>query len=184
MNSTILFNYTRTRLGGSQAQYDALLQILNAGVAPEVVATFIGMPSEVVPVQPRPVDAPKGKYALSKRSLDRLVGVNPKLVNVVKEAILRSPVYFMVVEGLRTKETQAEYVKKGASKTMNSFHLTGHAVDLAPLENGAIDWSNKNGYFDKLAVVMKEVAKEQGVDITWGGNWKTLVDKPHYQIPR
>lgn len=75
-------------------------------------------------------------YKLSKKSLDRMKGVHPDLVKVVKRAIQISEVDFTVTEGLRDIERQRELVKSGASKTMNSRHLTGHAVDLIALKNG------------------------------------------------
>lgn len=178
MNSKIIFDHVRNKTGGTQAQYDALLRMLNSGAKVEDMAIFVGLGAEQVE---KPVIQEKGKWQLSQRSLDRLVGVHPNLVKVVKRAIQISEYDFMVVEGLRTKQTQAEYVKKGVSKTMNSKHLTGHAVDLAPLENGSIDWNNTKGQFDAVAKAMKQAANELGVKITWGGVWK-FVDKPHYQI--
>lgn len=182
MNSVDIINYTRPKLGASQAQYDALLRILNSGAKIDDLAIFLGMTLNID--VPKVEDKPKGKFVLSQRSLDRLVGVNSKLVAVVKRAIEITEIDFMVIEGLRTKETQAKYVKEGKSKTMNSYHLTGHAVDLAPLENGAIDWSNKNKGFNKVYDAMLKAANELGVTIEWGGKWVSFVDMPHYQIPR
>ena len=179
MNSKIIFNHIRGKLGGTQAQYDALLRLLNAGAKVEDLAIFVGLSKEQV--EPNVVQS---KWALSHRSLDRLKGVHSDLVKVVKRAIEISEYDFMVVEGLRTKEKQAEYVKKGVSKTMNSYHLTGHAVDLAPLEHGAIDWNNSKGQFDSVAKAMKQAAKELGVSVEWGGDWRQFVDKPHFQIKR
>ena len=78
----------------------------------------------------------KSGFVLGARSLKNLEGVNPNLIKVVKRAIEISPVDFAVIEGVRTKARQAELVKKGASKTMNSRHITGHAVDIAPYVGG------------------------------------------------
>lgn len=75
-------------------------------------------------------------FSLGARSLLRLQGVHPSLVRVVKRAIRITPVDFTVLEGVRSRERQAELVRIGASKTMNSRHLTGHAVDLAPWVGG------------------------------------------------
>ncbi|WP_063588332.1 M15 family metallopeptidase [Achromobacter ruhlandii] len=127
-------------------------------------------------------------FQLSQRSLTRLVGVHPDLVDVVKLAIQRTPVDFTVVEGVRTVAQQREYVAKGASKTMDSYHLPqadglGHAVDLAPLVGGSIPW-NDWGQFKGLADVVKACAAELGVPVEWGGDWKTFKDGPHFQIPR
>ena len=176
MNSKIIFDHVRSKTGGTQAQYDALLRILNSGAKVEDVSIFVGLSTEQA--EPKVIQS---KWVLSQRSLDRLKGVHPDLVKVVKRAIEISEYDFMVVEGLRTKEKQDEYVKKGVSETMNSRHLIGQAVDLAPLENGAIDWNNKKGQFDAVAKAMLQAAKELNVKITWGGTWK-FVDKPHFQI--
>lgn len=127
-------------------------------------------------------------FQLSSRSLSRLVGVHPDLVAIVQLAIQRTPVDFTVVEGVRTIAQQRENVAKGASQTMASYHLPqvdglSHAVDLAPLIDGAIPWSNWQGFAD-LAVVIKACAAELGIPMEWGGDWKTLKDGPHFQIPR
>ena len=176
MNSKIIFDYARNKTGGTQQQYDALLRILNSGAKIEDVAIFVGLNIEQVE---KPVV--QSKWELSQRSLDRLKGVDSRLVAVVKRAIQISKYDFMVVEGMRTIETQREYVKKGVSKTMNSYHLKGKAVDLAPLENRAIDWNNTKGQFDSVADAMMQAAKELNVKLTWGGTWR-FVDKPHFQV--
>lgn len=185
MNSKTIFDFIRPKLGGTQQQYDALLRLLNAGAKVEDLAAFVGMTTQQTDgMESGGIDKTSGNFKLSQRSLDRLKGVHPDLVKVVKRAIQISQYDFMVVEGLRSKETQAEYVKKGVSKTMNSYHLTGHAVDLAPLENGVIDWNNKKGQFDAVAKAMKQAAKELNVQIEWGGDWVRFVDKPHFQVKR
>ena len=176
MNSKMIFDHMRPKTVVTQAQVDALYRLVNSGAKIEDIAAFVGMTTQQE--DPKVVQS---KWVLSQRSLDRLKGVHPDLVKVVKRAIEISEYDFMVVEGLRTKETQAEYVKKGVSQTMNSRHIIGQAVDLAPLENGVIDWNNKKGQFDAVAKAMLQAAKELNVKITWGGNWK-FVDKPHFQI--
>lgn len=121
-------------------------------------------------------------FSLSQTSLNRLKGVHPDLTNVITLAITRSPVDFVVVEGLRTRARQAELVAKGASKTMNSRHITGHAVDLAPLVGGKIRWDWP--LYHRIAPVVKECAKELGVKIVWGGDWKSFPDGPHFELDR
>lgn len=128
------------------------------------------------------------QFQLSQRSLTRLIGVHPDLVAVVKLAIQRTAGDFTVVEGVRTIAQQREYVARGSSKTMNSFHLPqadglGHAVDLAPLVSGSIPWNNWEAFAD-MATVVKACAAELGVPVEWGGDWKTFKDGPHFQIPR
>lgn len=121
-------------------------------------------------------------FALSEKSLRRLDGVHPDLVKVVKRAIEITPIDFVVVEGLRTKERQAYLFGKGATKTMNSYHITGHAVDIAPIVDGKASWDWK--YFYPMADAMKQAAKEFDVKLTWGGDWVSFKDGPHFQIER
>lgn len=121
-------------------------------------------------------------FQLSQRSLDNLASVHPDLVRVVKRAIEITPVDFTVIEGIRSLERQRELVASGASRTMNSRHLTGHAVDIVPLdERGNISWDWP--LYHKLAPAIKQAARECGVPIEWGGDWKTLKDGPHWQLP-
>ena len=121
-------------------------------------------------------------FKLSEKSLRRLEGVHPDLVRVVKRAIEITPVDFLVVEGLRTKERQAYLLDAGKSRTMNSYHLTGHAVDIAPIVDGKVSWAWKHYY--PLADAMFDAAKELGIKVEWGGRWRTFPDAPHWQIER
>ena len=117
---------------------------------------------------------------LSELSKKRLEGVDERLKAIVIECAVRCSYPFNVSEGLRTEEQQREYVKQGKSKTMKSKHLTGKAVDLYPLsmDRKLVDWSR----FQELADLMFQVASDQGVAIVWGGNWKTFVDKCHFEL--
>ena len=116
---------------------------------------------------------------LGQRSLSRLEGVHPDLVRVVKKAAAMSDLDFTVLEGLRTVERQKQLVKAGASKTMNSRHITGHAVDLAPLLNGEVSWAWPQ--YHKLAKIMKAAAADEKVPLTWGGDWR-FKDGPHWEL--
>ena len=118
----------------------------------------------------------------SKRSEDNLIGVDDRLVAVVRLALRLSATDFTVVEGLRTVETQKKLVAKGASKTMNSRHLIGQAVDLYPYYDGRVQVTAPPAKYREIAQAMKQAASELGVRITWGGDWKSFVDMPHYQI--
>ena len=120
-------------------------------------------------------------YQLGAKSKAKLTGVHPDLVKVVNRAIQITDIDFTVLEGLRTVERQRQLVKAGASKTMNSRHITGHAVDLAPLLNGAVSWDWP--LYKRLAPIVKQAAKDVGVTIEWGGDWRTFKDGPHWQLP-
>jgi peptidoglycan L-alanyl-D-glutamate endopeptidase CwlK len=119
--------------------------------------------------------------AFSARSEKNLVGVHSDLVRVMRRALEIAPVDFMVIEGLRTVERQKQLVAKGASQTMRSRHLTGHAVDIAPVVGGTIRWDWP--LYDRLAVAVKQAAREVSVQIEWGGDWRTFKDGPHWQLP-
>lgn len=125
--------------------------------------------------KPTTTAAQKGGFVLSERSLKNLQGVKEPLVRVVKRAIELTDTDFAVIEGLRTKARQTELVKKGASKTMNSKHLTGHAVDIAPVVDGKISWDFEHYY--ALANAMAKAATELGVKVRWGGAWTTITGK-------
>lgn len=120
-------------------------------------------------------------FHLSARSLAHLEGVHPALVRVVKRAITMTPVDFGVTCGRRTVEEQRRLVKAGASTTMNSRHLTGHAVDLVAYLDGEVRWDWP--LYDRIATVMKMAAQEERVTIEWGGSWDTFKDGPHFQLP-
>lgn len=147
-------------------------------------------------------------YKLSQKSLDRLSGVPPDLMAVVKRAIEITEVDFAVLEGVRSKARQAQLVASGASKTMDGRHLTGHAVDLAAYVAGSPRWDWPLYY--KLAEAVQQAAKELNVQIVWGGVWdralnqigdpadevaayvqrrrdlgkKAFIDGPHFELSR
>jgi peptidoglycan L-alanyl-D-glutamate endopeptidase CwlK len=116
----------------------------------------------------------------SKRSLNNLKGIHPDLRRVIDRALQDGPLDFIVIEGLRTMQRQRELVASGASKTMNSRHLTGHAVDLLPIgkDGPAFDWP----LYDKLGPAVKAAADAEGVEIEWGGDWTKFRDGPHFQL--
>ncbi|MDY4010287.1 MAG: M15 family metallopeptidase [Fusobacterium gastrosuis] len=122
----------------------------------------------------------KKQYNFSKRSLKNLIGVHPKLVKLMEEAIKNSPYDFIITEGLRTLERQKELVRQGKSKTMKSYHLVGKAVDIALIVDGDISWDF--ALYREVAKHIKKIAKEQGINITWGGDWKNFKDGLHFQI--
>lgn len=107
-------------------------------------------------------------FKLGKRSLSKLEGVNNGLVSVVKEAISVTQQDFSVIEGLRSIKRQRDLVQRGASQTMKSKHLTGHAVDLAAYIDG-IRWELK--LYDEIADAIKYSSLQLGVPVRWGAAW-------------
>ena len=113
--------------------------------------------------------------------MSRLADVHPDLVRVVKRAAAMSALDFTVLEGLRTAARQKVLFANGATKTMNSRHLTGHAVDLAPMLEGVVSWDWP--LYHKLADVVKAAAAHEKVPLQWGGDWVTFKDGPHWELP-
>lgn len=120
-------------------------------------------------------------FSLGPRSIARLKGVHPDLVRLVERAIEITTVDFTVLEGLRTLERQKALVAAGASHTMKSRHLTGHAVDLAAWVDDQVDWSWP--LYDKIAVAMKTASSQLKVPVEWGAEWVSFKDGPHWQLP-
>ena len=111
----------------------------------------------------------------------RLEGVHPDLVAIVKRAIELTEVDFTVLEGLRTKERQRKLVETGASRTLKSRHLTGHAVDLGAWVDGEVRWDWP--LYHQIYDAMSTAADDLDIPIEWGGHWANFRDGPHYQLP-
>ncbi len=127
-------------------------------------------------------------FQLTERDRKRLDGVHPDLVRVIERAAQISPIEFRVLEGLRTRERQAELVKQGASHTMRSRHITGHAVDIAPYLDTDGDGDREVSWhwphYHALAPWIKRAAEQEGVRIIWGASWMTFPDGPHWELDR
>lgn len=121
-------------------------------------------------------------FRLSARSESRLVGVHQDLVAVVRRAIRITPIDFAVIEGLRTQARQRDLVAAGASRTLDSRHLTGHAVDIAPYVGGTIRWDWP--LYHQLAPHIKQAAHDLEIPVIWGGDWRSFKDGPHWELPR
>lgn len=158
------------------ACFNAAWQLLESDRPAAEVPAFVTLLS--APPQPWPDLRPQDRK--------KLAGLHPHLVRVVERA--RRDVPFIVVEGLRSAERQRELVARGASKTMNSRHLTGHAVDLVPWvddgdgrpEAGELRWDRAQ--MVPVVDAMKRAAAELGVPMRHGHDWGW--DSPHHELDR
>nr|DAI40686.1 MAG TPA: L alanyl D glutamate peptidase endolysin [Caudoviricetes sp.] len=151
---------------------------------------------------------PKKKYVLSDASIEKMKGVHPKLIELMKKAISNSPYDFKIIQGLRTAEYQNSLYQQGRTRpgkivtkldgyNRKSNHQAkadgyGHAVDIAVCghydQNGNyVKCTTDVEMFDNKKLVeisrhVKAIAKEIGLEIVWGGDWKTLYDTPHYEL--
>ena len=117
-------------------------------------------------------------FTLTSADERKLVGVNPWLVSVVRDVALIAPVRFKVVEGIRTKTRQRQLLKEGTTKTLNSKHLIGRAVDIAPIIDGKVSWDWKD--FTPLVDCAREVSAGFGVPLVFGYDWGW--DAPHWEM--
>ena len=128
-------------------------------------------------------------YKFSKRSLDNLKNVDQRLVDICNELI--KEIDFTVIEGYRTLERQKELFNAGFSKIDGIKKKGKHnyspslAIDIIPYKKGhnPFDGSEESTkMFKELNKSFDKVAKKLGIKYEWGGNWKTFVDLPHYQV--
>ncbi len=79
-----------------------------------------------------------------------------------------------VAEGRRSVAQQREKVRKGYSKTMNSYHLYGNAADIIDRR-----WGWKIPQSHRFWRDLGRAAAAEG--LTWGGNWRSFKDVAHVQ---
>lgn len=124
---------------------------------------------------------------MDTRSEQELVNVHPALVAVVRLAATKAP--FEVICGLRTVDQESACKAGGASETMHSRHLPNPnaaglacAVDVAALDAaGAVSWDAE--LYGTINAAMQGAAAVQDIPVEWGGDWKTLKDFGHFQLP-
>ncbi len=122
------------------------------------------------------------RYVFSAASYRNLIGVRPELVAVATLALQRSQIDFKVTEGLRSRKRQHVLVKEGSSRTLNSRHLTGYAIDVMAIVDGKNSWEWQ--HYEQLASAFKAAAADLGIALVWGGDWQGFRDGPHFELNR
>ena len=124
---------------------------------------------------------------------ERLAGVHPDLVKVMKKAAESCPFDIMILEGVRSIERQRKLVDQGASQTMDGRHLIGkdglgHACDAAPVldtdGDGDTEISWAWPHYHVMAPYIKQAALDLGIKLYWGGDWTKFKDGPHWELPK
>ncbi len=121
-------------------------------------------------------------HRFGKRSMGHLAEVHPHLAMLAVRALQLSPVDFGVTDGKRTMAEQKQEVAEGDSQTLNSRHLTGHAIDVMAYVDGQGSWEWE--YYEQIGEAFKAAADELDVPIVWGGDWQSLRDGPHIELAR
>ena len=135
-------------------------------------------------------------YSFSQRSKNNLLFIHPDLVKVMNEAIKNSPIDFIITNGIRSTEEQRKLYNQGRTTpgkivtnadgvNNKSNHQVktdgyGYAVDLYPFYNGSAQLNDAKS-LKVIADHIKSVAKQLGITIQWGGDWK-FKDYPHFEL--
>ena len=124
-------------------------------------------------------------FELDAKSLNRLNGVDKRLVNLAKQVAKITPIHFQITEGIRTKERQEQLVKEGKSKTLNSKHLQGLAIDIMSCKEG---YSQAKDIFILVGLFIAK-AKQLNIKIRVGALWdynstkdNNFVDAYHIEL--
>lgn len=125
----------------------------------------------------------------SKKSLKKLETAHPDLQRIYHELVKIMDI--TILEGVRSVETQEEYVRTGKSKTMNSKHLKqsdgfAHAIDAVPYP---IDWNDKDRFIYMQGMI-RGIAHQMGIKVRSGIDWDSdgeikdhsFFDGPHVEL--
>ena len=124
-------------------------------------------------------------WVFGRRSNEKLQEMHPDLRRVFVRALSYSKYDFGITQALRTKQEQADNIKRGASFTMNSKHLKqpdgwSHAGDILVYKGGNQTW--EPGAYRKVMQAFVTAAIEEGVQIRLGGLWESVFDGPHIEM--
>lgn len=111
-------------------------------------------------------------FRFSARSRRNLEGVHPDLVRLAEAALAITAVDFAVIEGRRTRARQLELVASGASRVVDSRHITGHAIDVGAFVGAELRWDW--GLYLQIAIAFRDASKAIRVPVRWGGAWAIL----------
>ena len=159
-----------------------------------IAARFVGTTAELKTEEVGKINK------FGQRSLNSLKGIHPDLVKVMTESVKYSPIDFTITDGLRTTAQQQALYAKGrttsGSKVTNadgvknkSNHQAktdgfGYAVDLYAYYDGKVQVNDDKTIINKIAPHIKQVAKNLGINIEWGGDWKSFKDYPHFELKK
>lgn len=125
-------------------------------------------------------------FKFSNRSLERMEGLDPRLILIAHEAIKITKIDFGIPSsgGLRTASQQKALYDKGASQldgtNKKSYHQTGKALDFFAYVNGKATWETEP--MALIACAFLQAASNLGYKLEWGGLWTSFTDYPHLQL--
>jgi len=125
-------------------------------------------------------------FSFSQTSLDRMKGVDQRLIDIAHKALSISAVDFGIPQygGIRTGKEQGWLYSEEKTKldglVKRSKHQDGLALDVFAYVDGKASW--KEEHLTAVADAFKESAKAMDIKIEWGGDWQNFVDMPHFEI--
>lgn len=124
--------------------------------------------------------------SMDARSVSTLKSVHPDLVKIATKAFELTKQPFVIYNGLRTVAQERANVEHGASETMHSRHLPNKqgvacAIDVYALVDGKPNWEAAK--YQPIAAAFLLAAHDLALHVEWGGNWTTLKDWGHFQLP-
>ena len=129
-------------------------------------------------------------YKLSNASKQKLMSCHKPLIDVFSEVLYYKDI--SILEGYRDKEEQEKAKENGTSNA--SFGQSAHnynpslAIDVVPypipkkIVNGKEVWDDDSPEWDELHDIVSNICLQFGVKLKWGGEFKKLIDKPHYEV--
>lgn len=129
-----------------------------------------------------------GKMVMDATSAGRIARLHPRLRSQARQLLSLAAargIDLRVVSGLRTYEEQAALYAQGRTapgsivtnaRPGESWHNFGLALDVVPWENGRLNWNTTR--WAEIGALGKSIG------LQWGGDWTSLVDKPHFQAPQ
>jgi len=122
-----------------------------------------------------------------KNTQNKIKSLDPKIqlktaqfINQIEEKL---GIKLRITHGYRSIEEQNKLYEQGRTKTGDkvtnakggsSYHNYGLAFDVVEIKDGKAIWDNPK--WDEIAKIGKELGFE------WGGDFKSIVDKPHFQM--
>ena len=125
-------------------------------------------------------------FSLGKKSIENLIGVDDELIGVIELAIEITKVDFGIPStgGYRVEAEQAKLFTAGLSKcdgrVNKSKHQTGRAVDVFAYVDGKSSYNTE--HLAMVAAAMLQAASQLGIELKWGGHFKSLLDMPHFEL--
>jgi peptidoglycan L-alanyl-D-glutamate endopeptidase CwlK len=118
------------------------------------------------------VSTPPGAQYRTVRDARSALGVRPELQNIVRQAMTDNPNLPFMVDpsgGVRTQAQQDEKARRGYSRTRQSYHIGGNAIDVVPLIDGKPRWDQDKDpkvleAYQKLEVAMYGAANKLGYE--------------------